>query len=259
MSDWKPELYLEFKKQRTQPAIDLVSRIDLTAPKRIIDIGCGPGNSTATLKNRWPNAEIIGIDCSPTMIEQANKTDGDINWICADASDDLGNLGKFDIVFSNAAIQWMPRHEALLPRLFSLLDVGGVLAVQVPDTTHMPVHMSLQSLVQSGRWSNKFSGETSHSTFFAPYYYDILSKLSSDINLWETHYYHVMENHQSIVQWYSSTGLKPYLDRLESASDQTDFLAEFENALKFAYPKQMDGLVLFPFTRIFFIVRKHEM
>lgn len=259
MSDWKPELYLKFKKQRTQPAIDLVSRIDLTAPKRIIDIGCGPGNSTLTLKNRWPNAEITGIDNSPSMIEQAKKTDGDINWICADASDDLDGLGKFDIVFSNAAIQWMPRHEELLPRLFSLLDVGGVFAVQVPVTTQMPVHVSLQSIVQSERWSNKFSGENSHSTFSAPYYYDILSKLSRDIDLWETHYYHVMENHQSIVQWYSSTGLKPYLDRLESASDQTNFLIEFENALKFAYPKQVDGFVLFPFTRIFFIVSKHEM
>ena len=257
MSDWKPELYLKFEKQRTQPAIDLVSRIDMTAPKRIIDIGCGPGNSTKALKKRWPNAQITGIDNSPNMIAQANKTDGDIHWVCADASGDLSSLGRFDVVFSNAAIQWMPHHEKLLPNLFSLLESEGVLAVQVPNTTQMPVHMTLQSLVHSERWVAKLSGEDTHSTFFAPYYYDILSKMSSDIDLWETHYYHVMENHQSIVQWYSSTGLRPYLNRLDSASDQTNFLVEFEDALKAAYPKQKDGSVLFPFTRIFFIAIKH--
>lgn len=259
MSDWKPELYLKFSKQRTQPAIDLASRIGTAAPGRIVDIGCGPGNSTAILKKRWPNANITGVDSSPAMIAQAMKTDGDINWVCADASNGLSSLDKFDIVFSNAAIQWMPHHEELLPQLFSLLETKGVLAVQVPDTVHMPVHLALQSLVQSERWRAKLSGEYSHSTFPAPYYYDILSKLSSDIDLWETQYYHVMENHLSIVQWYSSTGLKPYLDQLESENDQTDFLCEFENALKISYPKQMDGFVLFPFTRIFFIAIKHEI
>jgi len=256
MGDWKPELYLKFEKQRTQPAIDLVSHIDLSAPKRIIDIGCGPGNSTLALKNRWPNAEITGLDSSPAMIAQASKTDRDIQWVCADASSDLSGLGKFDIVFSNAAIQWMPQHEKLLPDLFSMLEDGGVLAVQVPNTTNMPVQTALNSLVHSERWRARLSGENSHSAFFAPFYYDVLSALSSDIDLWETHYYHVMENHHSIVQWYSSTGLRPYLNRLDSVSDQEEFLAEFENALNVAYPIQNDGSVLFPFTRIFFLARK---
>jgi trans-aconitate 2-methyltransferase len=256
MGDWKPELYLKFEKQRTQPAIDLVSRIDLSAPKRIIDIGCGPGNSTLALKNRWSNAMITGLDSSPAMIAQASKTDRDIQWVCADASSDLSGLGKFDIVFSNAAIQWMPDHDKLLPNLFSLLESGGMLAVQVPNTTKMPVQTALDSLVHSERWRARLSGESSHSSFSAPYYYDVLSALSRDVDLWETHYYHVMENHHSIVQWYSSTGLRPYLNRLDNESDQEEFLTEFQDALKVAYPIQNDGSVLFPFTRIFFLARK---
>ena len=256
MSDWKPDLYLKFEKQRTQPAIDLALRIDISAPKRIIDIGCGPGNSTIALKNRWPNADITGLDSSPAMIAQASKEYSDINWFCADAAGDLSGLGRFDVVFSNAVIQWIPHHEELLPNLYSLLNSGGVLAVQVPNTTRMAVHLTLQSLVKSEKWRKRFLDVDTHSVYSAPYYYDIVSKLSDHVDLWETNYYHVMESHRSIVQWYSSTGLRPYLNRLESASDQTDFLDEFENALKAAYPVQEDGVVLFPFTRIFFLVSK---
>ena len=256
MSDWKPELYLKFEKQRTQPAIDLVSRIDMPAPKRIIDIGCGPGNSTLALKHRWPNADITGLDSSPAMIAQASKEVSGVNWVCADASSELSDLGRFDLVFSNAAIQWIPYHETLLPNLFSLLNSQGILAVQVPNTEKMPVHIALQSLIQSGRWQAKLQGIDTHSMFSATYYYDILSKLSDDVDLWETDYYHVMENHRSIVQWYSSTGLRPYLNRLESIGDQTDFLDDFEKALQEAYPIQDDGSVLFPFTRIFFLAKK---
>lgn len=256
MSDWKPELYLKFERQRTQPSIDLASRIGMSAPKRVIDIGCGPGNSTAVLKNRWPKADIMGLDSSPAMIAQASETYGEISWVCADASGDLSSFGRFDIVFSNAAIQWMPHHEKLLPNLFSLLESGGVLAVQIPHTTYMPIHTTLQALVKSEKWRAQLGAVATHFTYSAPYYYDILSTLSVDIDLWETHYYHVMASHQSLVQWYSSTGLRPYLNSLDSESAKAAFLAEFENALKADYPAQNDGHVLFPFVRIFFIAHK---
>lgn len=256
MNDWKPELYLKFEKQRTQPSIDLASRIDMETPGRIIDIGCGPGNSTAILKSRWPSADITGLDSSPAMIEQAGRTYSGITWVCADASGDLSSLGSFDIVFSNAAIQWMPDHEKLLPNLFSLLKSGGLIAVQVPDVTRMPVHIVLQALAKSDKWSPKLGKVKTHSNFGAPYYYDILSALTPDIDLWETHYYHVMENHHSLVQWYGSTGLRPFINSLENEDDKNVFLDDFENALKAAYTVQKDGKVLFPFDRIFFIARK---
>lgn len=256
MSDWKPNLYLKFEKQRTQPSIDLAARIDINSPKRIIDIGCGPGNSTAVLKNRRPNADFTGMDSSPSMIAQAQETDNDITWVCADAAGDLSDLGRFDVVFSNAALQWMPEHERLLPNLFGLLEAGGVFAAQIPNTTHMPIHIALQSLVKGRKWGAKLGAVTTHSMNAAPYYYDILSGLKADIDLWETHYYHVMESHAALVQWYSSTGLRPYLNSLESEQDKAAFLADFECALQSAYPAQKDDMVLFPFVRIFFIARK---
>ncbi len=181
-SDWKPEWYLRFVKQRTQPAIDLAGRIAAEAPKRILDIGCGPGNSTAVLRNRWPDADVTGLDSSPAMIAQARETDGGVRWICADASGDLRPHGRFDIVFSNAAIQWMPEHGRLLPNFFALLMKGGALAVQVPDTSRMPIHLALQELAGGGKWRFELKSGT-YSSFSAPYYYDILSALTTDFDL----------------------------------------------------------------------------
>ncbi len=254
MGDWKPDLYLKFEKQRTQPAIDLAARINIQSPGRILDISCGPGNSTAILKKRWPDAEIIGMDSSASMIEQAKSRDASISWICSDATDDIGSLGTFDIVFSNAAIQWMPSHEKLLPRFFSLLNKDGLLAIQVPDTSQMPIQRALQSLANSKKWGLQPKGPI-HSAFSATYYYDILCSLSADVDLWETHYYHVMESHQAMVEWYGSTGLRPYLNAIDQDNETACFLADFEEALQAVYPKQKDGYVLFPFNRIFFIAR----
>ncbi len=256
MSDWKPHLYLEFEKQRTQPSIDLVARIGHDAPKRIIDIGCGPGNSTHILKRRWPEAEIIGLDASHAMLKQAREKFDGIQWVQADASGDLTGLGLFDIVFSNAAIQWMPDHPILLENLFSLVG-NGVLAVQVPCTKHMPVHTELQKLTETPNWYAHFTHLSSaHTDFEAPYYYDILSGLSPDIDVWETDYIHVMNNHEAIVRWYSGSGLRPYLDRLDDEALKSAFLSEYEVLLKEAYPLQADKKVLFPFRRIFFTAKK---
>lgn len=259
MSDWRPNLYLTFEKERTQPSIDLVMRIDNENPKRIIDIGCGPGNSTNVLKTRWANSEIIGMDSSQSMIEQARKTYADINWICADASQDLSELGLFDIVFSNAAIQWIPNQRLLLSNLFRILNRDGVLAVQVPCTKNMPIHTELKKLVSMSKWEKHFiSLSSTYSSHTADFYYDILSDLSEQIDLWETDYYHVMSSHQDIVKWYSGSGLRPYLDCLVDESIKSEFINGYENVLKNAYPMQRDTKILFPFTRIFFIAHKTE-
>ena len=255
MSDWKPDLYLQFSKYRTQPAIDLVTRIGIESPKRILDVGCGPGNSTAVLKDRWPEAEITGLDSSAAMIAKASASDSGIHWVCADASGDLHPLGTFDVVFSNAAIQWMPAHDALLRSFFALLAPGGTLAVQVPDTSEMPIHIALQKLVNSGKWSLQPKGAV-YSCFSAPYYYDIVCSLSAETDLWETRYYHSLDSHHALVEWFSGAGLRPYANNLQSERDKADFLADFECALETVYPKQRDGRVLFPFHRVFFIVRK---
>ena len=259
MSDWNPNLYLEFDRERTQPSIDLTMKIPLAQPQRIIDIGCGPGNSTNVLQTRWPQAEIIGLDSSQAMIAKAKSKYPALDWLCADAAGDLTGLGGFDLVFSNAAIQWMPDHERLLPNLFALLNTGGVLAIQVPDVALMPVYNELVRLATSDKWQGRFAGfniDGSRFTHNASFYYDIICKLSDAVALWETRYFHVMNTHADIVRWYSGTGLKPYLDYLPDDAPRAEFQTDFENVLRHSYPVQTDGKVLFPFTRIFFTVKK---
>ena len=259
MSDWKPTLYLSFEKERTQPAIDLAARIDLAAPGRVIDIGCGPGNSTHVLRCRWPEAEIVGLDSSEAMLAQAMEKYPDMQWIQADAAGDLSGLGLFDAVFSNAAIQWMPDHPTLLKNLFGLVKDGGVLAVQVPYTEHMPIHIELQTLAASMQWRHAFAElPARYQIHAAGYYYDILAPLSPHVALWVTDYYHVMEDHAALIKWYSGTGLRPYLDCLQDESVREAFLREYEDLLKASYPPQRDGIILFPFTRIFFTLRKPD-
>jgi len=258
-SDWQPNLYLAFGKERTQPSIDLAARINKDDPKRIIDIGCGPGNSTNVLKVRWTQAEIVGLDNSEAMINEAKSKYPAINWIQADASDDLDKLGKFDIVFSNAAIQWIPNHKILLTNLFGMLNNDGVLAVQVPCTKYMPINTELIKLTSNGKWKNHFTNISStYSVHTADFYYNILCGLTAEIDLWETNYFHIMNTHSEIVKWYSGSGLRPYLDCLKDDFTKNKFVKEYENALKEVYPVQSDGKILFPFTRIFFIVKKSD-
>ena len=259
MSDWKPDLYLSFEKERTQPAIDLAARVDAETPRRILDIGCGPGNSTYVLQRRWPEAEITGLDSSAAMLEQARAKYPDMRWVQADAAGDLSGLGLFDIVFSNAAIQWMPDHGALLKNFYALLNEGGTLAVQVPYTKHMHLHTDLQKLAAMPEWKPRFStlGPT-HAIHEAAFYYDILSALSPGVALWQTEYYHAMEGHKALIQWYSGTGLRPYLDCLADENVRQSFLREYEVLLRASYPPRKNGKVLFPFTRIFFMTKKQE-
>lgn len=259
MSDWKPSLYLTFEKERTQPAIDLVMRIDNENPTRIIDIGCGPGNSTNILKTRWTHAEIFGLDSSQAMIDEAKRTYKDISWICIDASNDLTEMGKFDVIFSNAAIQWIPNQDRLLKDWFSLLNRNGSMAVQVPNTENMPVHTELKNLASTEKWKRHFASLThTYSIHAADFYYNILCGLTDSIDLWVTNYHHVMSSHCDIAKWYSSTGLRPYFDCLQNDSLITDFKNDFEVCLKKVYPLQSNGKILFPFTRIFFIAKKTD-
>lgn len=258
MFKWKPELYLSFEKERTQPSIDLLARIQTEKPKRILDIGCGPGNSTMVLYSRWPDAEIIGVDSSAAMIERAQTNSSSIQWICGDATTGLAELGQFDVVFSNAAIQWMPNHQNLLPTLFELVKTNGVFAVQVPCTNNMPTYIELKKLAVSPKWKRYFTQIfPTHTIHEAEDYYEILRKLQCEFSLWSTDYYHVMKNHNAIVEWYKSTALRPYIECFADENKKQAFLKDYETAIKNAYPMQKDNKVLFPFTRLFFTVRKN--
>jgi trans-aconitate 2-methyltransferase len=250
---WNPELYLRFGEDRTRPSVDLVARVELAAPYRIIDLGCGPGNSTAILRSRWPEADITGLDNDPAMLQAAALTDPRTTWIQGDA----GNWSPgepFDLVYSNAMIQWLPDHATLIPRLFQGVAEGGALAVQVPVHTHSPLHQDILQVADDPRWrtaTREASGAIVHHD--ADFYYDVLCALAPRIDLWVTEYCHVLERPEAILAWIQGTGLRPFLAALPSDADRQDFERQLLDRLRRSYPRRRDGRVVFPFRRLFFI------
>jgi trans-aconitate 2-methyltransferase len=259
MTDWNPKAYLKYEKERNIPALDLARRIEHDHPETILDVGCGPGNSTEILFSRWQGARITAIDNSPAMLEKARQTNPRVDWVLCDATQDLSFMGKFDIIFSNATLQWIPRNDLLISKLFAMLNPGGVLAAQIPFVKEMLLHQILIDISQTPQWVKYFKDMPSFYFIYSPdYYYDALCDLSSNIQLWETRYFHIMNGFEDLLYWYESTGIRPYLERLP----EEKLRAEFENQLLIEimkyYPPNKDGKILFPFPRIFFTVYKQD-
>lgn len=253
MAEWDPSLYLKYGRERTQPAIDLCGRIPCENPGRILDVGCGPGNSTQVLAARFPKAQILGVDASAEMVEAARKAMPEYSFMQYDAGGDLSGLGGgYDVVFSNACLQWIPGHATLLPRLMKLLGPGGVLCVQVPLTHWQPVYKALEEMLSEGEWAGRFDGARNFYALEPREYYDILSPVCAGLDIWQTRYYHVMTSPQAIIDWYSGTGLRPYLQALDAARAQR-FKAQLLGRITNLYPAQQDGKVLFEFPRLFFM------
>jgi trans-aconitate 2-methyltransferase len=254
--EWNPQQYLRFKNERTQPSIDLVARISKDNPKTIIDIGCGPGNSTQILKNRWPDSEITGVDSSCTMIEKARRDYPGQQW-------EINNVitmdvdRKYDIVFSNAVLQWVPNHDVILPRLFAMLNQEGVLAVQIPSNNESPFFKAMLKTARNEKWKEATSGCEDLMTYHRPeYYYNIVVCFTNSIELWETTYYHRMKSHKDLTDWHKSTGLKPFLDRLRHDEEREEFEQEIRKECLAAYPVQSGGSILYPFKRLFLVAKK---
>ncbi len=254
--NWSSEQYLKFKAQRTQPAIDLVNRINMNNPKKIIDIGCGPGNSTQVLSSRFPGAYILGVDKSEDMISSAKANYPNLDFEICDIEVELSQLEhNFDIVFSNACIQWVPDHKHLLTNMLSLLNRDGVLAVQIPMNFNEPIHMIIDELATSNKWKDYFIEPRIFYTLTQSEYFNILSEISKDFDIWETVYYHAMKSHDDILEWYRGTGLRPYLDVL-SDNKKTEFEADVMENLLQRYPKQKNGDIIFRFLRFFFTAQQ---
>ena len=257
MSEWNPELYLRFEKERTLPVHDLISHIDLKEPKRILDIGCGTGTSTRALLAKWPNAEIMGTDNSKTMIEAAKKSTDKIQYVLNDADKDPLPSGKYDLIFSNAAIQWVKNTDDLLKNAYAALNEGGAFAAQMPYGTSMLINIAMHDLSNSDKWISYFRG-FDPPPFYREigYYYDAFCTPTNNISVWETHYNHIMPSHKHIVEWYKSTGMKPFLDNLSTPELQEEFEEDLLTAITKVYNIQKDGNVLFPFRRLFIICYK---
>jgi len=251
-TQWNPDLYLRFKQERTQPSIDLVSRIELDTPQRIIDVGCGPGNSTTVLANRWPGSELTGVDSSGQMIENASRDFPDIRWIHADIRD-LPSEPAYDIVYSNAAIQWIENHEVLIPHLYGMVRDSGALALQIPLAEEMPVRQAIRNVAARTPWRDSMSGIPRLVAQSPGFYYDLLAPFARRVVMWRTDYFHEMDSHAAIVTMLESTALRPYLERLADTSDGDVFLKNVIDEVRDFYPQQKNGRVLFPFYRFFFI------
>lgn len=250
---WDSAAYLRFKAERTQPSIDLVKRIGLEQPRKLLDVGCGPGNSTQVLADAFPNAlRIIGIDSSPEMIEAAKDDHPDMEFRICDALN-LPSLGEdgFDVVFSNACIQWVPDHPRLIRDMLALLRPGGMLAVQVPMNYQEPIHRIIGELAASDEWRAELAFARIFHTLSQEAYFDILAAEAGQFQMWQITYLHRMPSHEAIMDWYKGTGLRPYLSLLSG-----ERAAAFEQAVleevATRYPKQGNGEIIFRFPRFFF-------
>ncbi len=253
---WDPRQYLKFRDERTRPSIDLASRIVLASPASILDVGCGPGNSTEVLHARWPGARITGLDSSKEMIAQAKASHDWGEWVCADAAalGEGADRGTRDLVFSNATLQWIPEHERLVPRLFGLVRPGGSLAVQVPANAGSPLHTSLLRTADEPRWSRFTAGCASQLVYHEPaFYYGLLCGLADRLEVWETTYHHEMADHRALVEWYKGTGMRPCLERLPDEPARRAFEGAVLEGCRADYPVQPNGRVIYPFRRLFFL------
>lgn len=252
MAEWNSKQYLKFKNQRTQPAIDLANRIKDYNPTNVMDIGCGPGNSTHIMKLTFPNADLVGIDNSPNMIEKAQDSYSDITFkLC-----DIHSIeGSYDVLFSNACLQWVPEHKKLFPELMSKLNVGGVLAVQFPMNGEEPLLKIIEEVAENPKW--KFQNITldNQGTLTPNEYFDILSECSSEFQIWETKYFHNLPDHKSLVEWVKATRMRPYLAHLNKEKGM-EFEQEIVDRVAEAYPSMKNGEVILCFRRFFLVAVK---
>lgn len=248
---WNPREYLRFERERTLPCRDLVNRIELDSPSTVADLGCGPGNSTAVLAERWPGAKLLGVDNSTAMLEKARNSPTTADWVLADIRDWTPGYAC-DLLFSNAALQWVPDHDRQVPRLFSLVAEDGALAFQIPSGKGAWVE-ALREVVGLPAWRATLpESVVDLRTEELSFYYDLLSPLSQRLDLWETEYMHILPGPDSVVEWTSGTALRPLLDRL-SEEKRASFFADYTKAINEAYPGRPDGKVLFPFLRRFVV------
>lgn len=252
MSKWDPKQYLAFGSERMRPALDLLARIPLEAPRTVVDLGCGPGNITPALKARWPEAAVTGVDGSPEMLERARATLPGAAWVDADMNGWTPDA-PVDLIYSNAALHWLEDHAAVFPRLMRQLASGGYLAAQMPRNWFAPSHTIITDIVTEGPWRATLEPLLRPNPTGAPQdYYDILAPVSASLDLWETEYCQILEGENPVAEFVKGSQLKRFLDALADGPRE-DFWAEYRKRIAAAYPKRDDGKTLFPFRRLFIL------
>jgi trans-aconitate 2-methyltransferase len=254
-SDWDTALYLKFEDERTQPARDLLSRVR-TQARRIVDLGCGPGTSTQLLAARYPGAEILGIDNSEQMLAAVRRRLPGIAF----ERQDIGLWRpsvRPDLIFANAALQWLPNHHELIPRLMSFLAEDGCLAIQMPDNRQEPSHALMRMVAADGPWADRLVPVAKTRGLIGIYsdYYGWLKPLSQRVEVWQTTYVHPLPGVGAVVDWFRGSGLRPFLNLLDEC-EREQFIARYMKELADAYPTGPDGRLLFLYPRLFVVAVK---
>jgi trans-aconitate 2-methyltransferase len=254
---WDPNQYLAhgFADLRLRPALDLLARIGAEAPKRVCDLGCGPGNVTGFLTRRWPEARVVGIDSSAEMLAKADDAATGASFVQGDAATWQPEAPP-DVIFSNAALHWLGGHETLFPRLASLLAPGGWLAIQMPRNHGAASHQAMLETVEAGPWAERLRPATRPAPVALPeQYYAMLRPHCAALDIWETIYLQQLEGENPVVEWTKGSGLRPLLAALADDEERGAFEHAYAARIRQAYPPAPDGRTLFPFRRLFIVAR----
>jgi trans-aconitate 2-methyltransferase len=255
---WSPAQYQKFSDHRIRPALELLGRIPLQAPRLVYDLGCGTGAVTRLIAERWPAAKVFGIDSSAEMLEKAKAGGGKVSWIQADVSSWTPEAGP-DLVYSNATLHWVEEHRALFPRLAGCLAPGGCLAVQMPLSFDAPSHRLMRETLDGGGRGGRALGTPELRKAVArrwvedrDVYYELLANRVRRLDIWTSEYLQVLEGDDPVLEWVKATGLRPVLNGLEE-TERERFVEVYRRRLRQAYPRNADGKTLYPFARLFIV------
>lgn len=255
---WNPVQYQKFSGHRLRPALELLDRIPLEAPSVIFDLGCGTGEVTRIIAERWPSANVHGIDSSREMLHKAKAGGGAVDWIEADVSGWSPDKPA-DLIYSNATLHWVKNHRALFPKLAGFLNNGGCLAVQMPLSFDAPTHRLMRETLADGGKNGGPLGTAELRKRVArrwventEVYYDLLAERARHLDIWATEYLQVLEGEDPVLEWVKATGLRPVLNGLDDA-ERERFLEVYRAQLRQAYPRKPNGKTLYPFPRLFIV------
>ncbi len=254
---WDPQQYVRYGDERSRPFVELLARVDATAPSYVVDLGCGPGPLTRLLADRWPEAQVRGVDSSPDMVAAAQEhaINGRLDFLAGDIATWRPDR-PVDVLVANAALHWVPDHVDLFPRFAGALTADGTFAFQVPDNFTEPSHTLLLDLRTSPRWRAQLGegADRSAGVERPERYLEALVVAGFEADVWQTEYLHVLHGEDPVLEWVKGTALRPVLSRLEGA-DREEFLADYASALRAAYPARPFGTI-FPFRRTFAVARR---
>ena len=253
---WSAQQYVKFEDERTRPVRDLVAAVPTVRAARAADLGCGPGNSTEVLLQRFPGAAVTGVDSSPDMIRDARKRLPDVAFEMVDIAA-WRPSERYDVILANAVLHWVPDHATLFPRLVSCLAPGGSLAVQMPDNVAEPCQVLMREVAASGPWAARLAGAAEERTEVASavQYYAMLRPHCARVYVWRTIYHHPLAGAAAVVEWFKGSSLRSYLGRL-AGGEKDDYVARYQAAVARAYPIQADGTLLLPFPRLFIVATR---